>query len=127
MKIVFVIIIFFHGLVHLLYIGQNKRYFKTQPDLAWPLDSWILSNLFNSNTISLIASISMGLLSLIFIISGFGLFIWQYWWRPSLLCAGIFSSIFYFLLWDGKFKRLHDQGIFGIVVNILLIVFLFIY
>ena len=121
------IIIFFHGLVHLLYIGQNKRYFKTQPALAWPLDSWILSNLFNSNTISLIASISMGLLSLIFIISGFGLFIWQYWWRPALLSAGIFSSIFYFLLWDGKFKRLHDQGIFGIVVNILLIVFLFIY
>lgn len=43
------------------------------------------------------------------------------WWKEAVLLSAFISSIIFILLWDGKMKRLDDQGGIGILINVAII------
>lgn len=126
MKIVFGVFLILHGLVHLLYMGQSWRLFELVPGLAWPDGSWTFSKLFGNETTRLLAALVCIVAAVGLVISGVGVFAEQSWWRSAMAAAVVVSSIGYFLLWNGKFQALHDQGAIGILINLALLVAAFV-
>ncbi|MBN1266154.1 MAG: hypothetical protein JXA25_11715 [Anaerolineales bacterium] len=122
MRILMVIILFLHGMVHLLYAGHSKRIFEMVPGLAWPEGSWLLNRL-PSETVRLLAVILLITADSLFTISGAGLLLQTNWWRIALVSAAVFSSSVFAVLWDGKMDNLPGKGAVGIVINLGLILF----
>lgn len=107
-----------HGLVHLLYAGQSRRLFELRPKMVWPDGSWAFSRLLGDESTGLLASISLVLAALGFVAGGGGLAIQQPWWRPVIVCSAAFSTLLFFLLWDGKLQALADKGGVGLLINL---------
>jgi len=70
----------------------------------------------------LLASISLVLAALGFLVGGLGLAIQQPWWRPVIVGSATFSILLFFLLWDGKLQALDDKGGVGILINLAILV-----
>ena len=111
-----------HGLVHLLYVGQSQRLFELRPKMVWPDGSWVFSKLLGDESTRLLASISLVLAALGFLVGGLGLAIQQPWWRPVIVGSATFSILLFFLLWDGKLQALDDKGGVGILINLAILV-----
>ena len=107
-----------HGLVHLLYLGQSARYFELQPGMIWPDGAWAFSKLFAAPTVRAMASISLVVAAIGFILAGSGIFLKQAWWRPVAVSVAVFSSALYLLLWDGALQNLDNKGWIGILINL---------
>ncbi|UCC89495.1 MAG: hypothetical protein JSV81_09335 [Anaerolineales bacterium] len=107
-----------HGLVHLLYFGQSRRFFELQPGMLWPDGSWAFSRLLGDQATRLLASIACLLAAIGFVAGGFGVLVSQSWWRPIILGAATFSTVVYVLFWDGRPQKLHDKGAIAILINI---------
>jgi len=107
-----------HGLVHLLYAGQSRRLFELRPKMVWPDGSWAFSQLLGDESTRLLASISLVLAALSFVVGGVGLAIQQPWWRPVIVFSAAFSTILFFLLWDGRLRALADKGGVGLLINL---------
>lgn len=107
-----------HGLVHLLYFGQSRRFFELQPGMLWPDGSWAFSRLLGDQATRLLASIACLLAAIAFVAGGFGVLVSQSWWRPIILGAATFSTVVYVLFWDGRPQKLHDKGAIAILINI---------
>lgn len=112
------VFIVLHGLVHLLYFGQSARFFELQPGLDWPDAAWAFSSYLGSETTRMLANILLVVAALLFIGSGAGVLFKQTWWRLAVIAAAVFSTVLYFLLWNGKFERLADNGWVGILINL---------
>jgi len=111
-----------HGLVHLLYVGQSQRLFELRPKMVWPDGSWVFSKLLGDESTRLLASISLVLAALGFLVGGLGLAIQQPWWRPVIVGSATFSILLFFLFWDGKLQALDDKGGVGILINLAILV-----
>jgi hypothetical protein len=107
-----------HGLVHLLYFGQSARYFELQTGMLWPDGSWAFSKILSEETVRLLASVFLVLAAIGFVASGAGIFVTQAWWRPVVVGAATFSSVFFILFWDGALQNLDDKGGVGILINV---------
>jgi hypothetical protein len=46
----------------------------------------------------------------------------QAWWRPVLVSAAAFSAVVYILFWDGKMRRLDNQGGIALLINLAILV-----
>lgn len=112
------VFIVLHGLVHLLYLGQSARIFELQPGMDWPDGAWLFSNLLSAETTRMLANILLVVAALMFIGGGAGVLFKQAWWRLAVIAAGVFSTGVYFLLWNGKFELLADNGWVGILINL---------
>ena len=102
-----------HGMVHLLYAGQSWRLFELRSEMTWPDSSWASSKLLGDPTTRLLATVFLVLAALGLALSGLGLFFRTDWWRSVVIGSTVFSSILFFVLWDGKFHALADQGGLG--------------
>ena len=122
LTIVMGILFVLHGLVHLLYVGQSQRLFELRPKMVWPDGSWVFSKLLGDEFTRLLASISLVLAALGFLVGGVGLAIQQPWWRPVIVGSATFSILLFFLLWDGKLQALDDKGGVGILINLAILV-----
>ena len=122
LTIVMGILFVLHGLVHLLYVGQSQRLFELRPKMVWPDGSWVFSKLLGDESTRLLASISLVLAALGFLVGGLGLAIQQPWWRPVIVGSATFSILLFFLLWDGKLQALDDKGGVGILINLAILV-----
>ena len=111
-------IILLHGLVHLLYLGQSTRSFELQPGMVWPDGSWVFSRLVGDGATRTLASIFLILAASGFLVGGAGLFAKQDWGRLVVVASAIFSAVTYFLLWDGRFSNLANNGWVGIFINL---------
>ena len=118
MKYIFGIFIILHGLVHLLYYGQSARYFELKTGMLWPDGSWVFSRFLGNEIVRNLASISLILAALGFIVGGVGILAGQTWWRAVVVGAATFSSILYILFWDGRMQNLDAQGAIGILIYI---------
>ena len=121
-QFIFGVFIVLHGLVHLLYLGQSARRFELRPGLVWPDGSWAFSKLLGNKITRNLASISCAVAAIGFVASGGGILIGQTWWQPVVVATAAFSSVAFFLLWDGKLQRLNDQGAIGILINLAILV-----
>ena len=118
MKYIFGIFFMMHGLVHLLYYGQSARYFELKTGMLWPDGSWVFSRFLGNEIVRNLASISLILAALGFIVGGVGILAGQTWWRVVVVGAATFSSILYILFWDGRMQNLDAQGAIGILIDI---------
>jgi hypothetical protein len=121
-RIIFSVFIVLHGLVHLLYFGQSRKFFELQPGMVWPDGSWAFSKLVGDETARLLASLFLVLAAGGFVVGGVGLLLGQGWWRPMVVSTATFSSIIYILFWDGAWQRLHDKGAIGLLINMAILV-----
>ena len=122
MRYLFGIIIVLHGLVHLLYFGQSKKYFELKPRMLWPAGSWVFSRLLGNEAARNLASISLILAAMGLIFGGIGILASQAWWRPVVVAAAAFSSIVYLVFWNGSMQNLDTQGAIGILINAAILV-----
>ena len=107
-----------HGLVHLLYFGQSGRLFELQPGMAWPDGSWAFSKLLRDKATRWLASASCILVAIGFAVSGTGIIVGWAWWHPLVVCVAAFSTSLFILFWDGKIRKLDDQGGIALIINI---------
>jgi hypothetical protein len=116
------VFILLHGLVHVLYAGHSRRLFELQPDMSWPEGSWLFSRFLGVDGTRMLASITYLLAALGFAAGGVGLLLGQAWWRPLVVASAAFSSVLMLLLWDGGRRKLADQGLFGLLINLAILV-----
>ena len=106
-----------HGLVHLLYFGQSRRLFELQPEMVWPDGSWALSRLFADRSTRFLASVACALAALGFAAAGVSLLLIQGSWRPIVVSVAAFSTVVFVILWNGRPKKLAEQGAFAVLLN----------
>jgi hypothetical protein len=116
------VFIVLHGLVHLLYFGQSRRFFELQPRMVWPDGSWAFSKLLGDEATRLLASISCVLAAIGFVAGSTGILVGQAWWRPVVVGSAAFSAVIFILFWDGKMRKLDDKGGIGLLINIAILV-----
>lgn len=116
------VFIVLHGLVHLLYFGQSRRLFELQTGMVWPDGSWVFSRFLGDEATRLLASISCLLAAVGFVAGGIGILVEQPWWRPVVVGAAAFSALVFILFWDGKLKKLDNQGGIGLLIDIAILV-----
>jgi hypothetical protein len=121
------IIVILHGLVHLLYFGQSRRFFELQPGMTWPDGSWALSKLLGNEATRTLASALCILTAIVFFAGGIGMFAKSGFWRPLVISGVVLSTFAYLLLWDGKLKGLDHQGGIGILINLAILASLVIF
>ncbi|RPJ44270.1 MAG: hypothetical protein EHM21_10410 [Chloroflexi bacterium] len=122
LRIIAGIFLILHGLVHLLYAGQSRRYFELRPGMVWPDGAWAFSRLIGNETIRTLAGILLVLATLSFVVGGLGLLFQQAWWRPVTTGAAVLSSAIFLLFWNGKFQALDAQGGFALLINLAILV-----
>ena len=121
-RIIFGIFIVLHGLVHLLYVGQSQRAFELQPGLTWPDGAWAFSRIVGDEASRKLASVFLVLATIGFIAGGVGILAGQAWWRSPVVGSAVLSAVLYILLWNGQVQRLDDQGAFGILINVAILI-----
>jgi len=117
MRFIVGILVILHGLVHLLYFGQSRRFFELQSGMLWPDGSWAFSGLLGLEGTRWLAGISCALAGLGFVAAGAAILLGQAMWRPVIVASAIFSAAIFVLLWNGKAQNLDDQGLFAILIN----------
>ena len=122
MQLIFGAFLVLHGLVHLLYLGQSARRFELSSGLTWPDGSWAFSKLLGDATTRTLASIACIIAAIGFITGGAGVLFSLTWWRPVVVAIAIFSTMVYVLFWDGKLRRLPDQGAVAILINLAILI-----
>ena len=114
-----------HGMVHVLYFGQSARSFELQPGMDWPDDSWAFSNLLKIDTSRKLAGIELILAALLFVAGGMGFLFKQEWWHSFVIAGSVFSTLIFFLFWNGRLENLHNNGWVGILINLVLLAALY--
>ena len=122
---IFGVFIVLHGLVHLLYFGQSARLFALQPGMTWPDGSWSFSKLIGNKSARLVASVACVLAAFGFVVGGIGILMKQVWSHPVVVGSAVFSAVFFAMFWDGKMQKLADKGLFGILINLAILIALF--
>jgi hypothetical protein len=118
MKVFIGIFIILHGLVHLFYFAHSKRIFELRPGMEWPDNSLALSKFMGIKTIRDFTSLICSLVAVAFVISGIAYLAKAAWAINLAIISVFFSSLLFILLWDGRFKKLDNQGAIAILINI---------
>ena len=112
-----------HGLVHAMYVGQALRWFELREGMTWP-DGAVLLPVFSNTTLHVVAAFTIGLASLALVVGGAGIALDAGWGRPVTLVAAIAASVFHVLLWNGDIRTAADQGLYGVIINIVIVVWI---
>jgi len=118
------IVLVLHGLVHLLYVGQSLRKFELAAGMVWPIDSWLFKNRVDGATTQIWIAVSLAIAALGFAAAGFGSLLHWSWWQLAAVASAAFSILIFITAWDGRFKGLSDQGGFGMLIDLAVIVLL---
>jgi hypothetical protein len=114
-----------HGGIHLLYFGHSQRYFELVEGFRWPEDSWLLSPLTGVKTLLTTAGVLLLVSGLLLGASGAAYLFRQSWGEFALTAGALWSSLTYLTLWDGKGRQLPDQGLIGVLINLVLLAYAF--
>ena len=112
-----------HGLVHAMYVGQALRWFELREGMTWP-DGAALLPVRSNTTLHVVAAVTIGSSSLALVVGGVGIALDAGWGRPVTLVAAIAASVFHILLWNGDIRTAPDQGLYGVIINILIVVWI---
>ncbi len=112
-----------HGLVHFLYLGHSMRLFELSPGMVWPDQSWLFSDRLNPEGIRRLASGASLLAGLGFVVGGLAALFQTNWWRLVVIVAALFSTDLYLLFWDRRVRKLPDQGLIAVLINIAVFIF----
>jgi hypothetical protein len=123
MRIAAGVFIALHGLVHAMYVGQALRWFELREGMTWP-DGAVLMQVFSNTALHVIAAITIGVSSLALVIGGVGIALDAGWGRSVTLVAAIAASVFHILLWNGDIRTAPDQGLYGVIINMVIVVWI---
>lgn len=123
MNVIVSIFLLLHGLVHLLYLGQSRRLFELQPEMVWPDGAWTFSLIGRDAAARMVASVSLVIATIGFAAGAAGTLLGQDWSRPVITGAALWSSATFLLFWDGKIHQLDDQGGVGLLINLMILFF----
>ncbi|MAT44935.1 MAG: hypothetical protein CL609_21595 [Anaerolineaceae bacterium] len=115
--ILFGVFLILHGLVHLLYLLHSKRVFQL-PDLNWPDDSKIFKQVISTKARRMLAVILLGISCLGFVIGGIGTLLNFFWVNDWLRASIVISSFVFLIFWDGSGKKLDQQGLIALLINL---------
>lgn len=90
--------------------------------MVWPDGSWAFSKLLGDEGIRSLASIYCILAAIGFLSGGVGILLEQAWWRPVVIGSAAFSAVVFILFWDGKMRKLNDQGGYALFINIAILI-----
>lgn len=122
LRFIIPVFIVLHGLIHLFYFGQSRRFFELQPGMVWPDGSWAFSKLLGNEAIKSLASTSCLLAAIGFVTGGLGLLVGQAWGCLVVVGSAAFSTVIFILFWDGELQKWADNGGVGILINIAILV-----
>lgn len=125
-KILFSVLIFLHGAVHVWYILLIGNIVKYSPDMGWTGKSWLLPGLPVEGFLRISGVIAYGLTVLLFLISVAGILLDKDWYPVLLVVSAIVSSIAILFFFDGCFRMLVQKGMIGLIINIIILVTLII-
>jgi hypothetical protein len=122
MAILFGLFLVAHGLVYGMYAAHAMRLFELKPGMTWPDASWALSGFMGDSTVRLLVTVVFVLVAAGFAVSGAALIFRQSWWQVVAATAAIVSTLLLLLVWDGRLQGLSEQGLFAILINIVVVV-----
>ncbi len=114
----------FHGLVHLMYVGQALRWFELRPAMAWPIGARLLPSGISDGALRSFAAITIGITSATLIAGGVGILLTAGWGGWVTIASAILVSLLHILLWDGDMKTSTDQGLYGVIINVIIVVWI---
>ena len=86
--------------------------------MTWPDGAWAFAKWLTADVTRLAASVLMVAATLGYVAGGVGVLV-RGAWGPSLTgWAAVFSTILFIMFWDGKAQKLSDQGGYGILINL---------
>jgi hypothetical protein len=94
--------------------------------MLWPDGSWVISKLLGDGATRNLASISLVLVAIAFVVGGLGLLLRYHVWRPVTVGTAVFSTLVFILLWNGGLKGLDDQGGIGVLIKLAILVMMLI-
>ena len=112
-----------HGLVHAMYVGQALRWFELRDGMTWPVGARFLPAI-PDNALRISAAIAVGVSSLALVAGGIGIAMGSGWGPTLTFVAAIVLSVLHLLLWDGDAATFPDQGLYGIVINVVIVVWI---
>jgi CHASE2 domain-containing sensor protein len=89
--------------------------------MTWPDGSWLFSKHLGDESTRLFAAVMLALAALGYFVAGSALLFRQEWWHPTVIASALFSTLVFFLLWDGKFQALDDKGVVGTFINMVIL------
>jgi hypothetical protein len=129
LEIVLGLFIIAHGAIHGIYLGHSQRWFEMVEGMTWPDESWAFRGRLPVERIRLLASVGMGLAAAGFAIGGLGVLLDGDWARALVVVMAVFSALVYGLLWDGRLAKpgkMGDQGWYGVLIDVGLVVSVFV-
>ena len=115
-----------HGFIHLLYMGHSLNYFELEKGFIWPDNSMLLSNIFSLQTKKIVAGVLCFIAAISFILSGIFVLIGYSGQHLVSIIAVIISTFLFLAFWDGSRFKVYAQGGIAIIINIIILVFMFI-
>jgi hypothetical protein len=117
------VLIVLHGLVHSLYVGQALRWFELREGMAWPVGARFLSTATDT-ALKISAAITIGISSLALVLGGVGIAVGVEWGQPITLVAAALLSLLHILFWDGNLTTFPEQGLYGIIINVVIVLWI---
>ena len=113
--------IILHGLVHAMYVGQAIQWFELRVGMAWPIGARFLPSEISDGVLRAFAAITIGIAAAALVAGGVGILLDAGWGGSVTVTAAIVASLLHILLWDGDIKTSADQGLYGIIINVVIV------
>jgi hypothetical protein len=120
-RIAFGIFIIGHALIHLMFVGQALRWFENRPGSIWPDGAVLFPSSFPVGVVRAFAVISIGLTGIAMVVGGIGVILQADWSTQVVVGSAVLVSIAHALLWNGDWRTSPDQGLFGVIINAIII------
>lgn len=115
-----------HGIVHAWYVVFSRDWIEDDEGMGWNGRSWLLSGALAETTILDLASVAYSLVALGFVVGGVGYVLGGGWWASAGAGAAVLSTVTIVALWDGRLEQLAAKGVLGVVINLVLLGWLFV-
>ena len=112
-----------HGLVHAMYVGQALRWFELRDGMTWPQGARFLPAIPDT-ALRVSAAITVGVSSLALVAGGIGIALGTAWGPTVTIVAAAVISVVQLVLWNGDMKTFPDQGLYGIVINVIIVIWI---
>lgn len=122
MRILVGALIILHGLVHLMYVGQALRWFELRAGMEWPIGARFLPSRLSDVRLREFAAVTVGTTSLALVVGGVGILLDSEWAPWLTIASATLVSFLHVLLWNGDRKTSPDQGLYGIIINAIIVV-----
>jgi len=114
-----------HGIVHAWYVVFSRGWIEDEEGMGWNGQSWLLSGALAEGTIRDLGSVAYTLVAVGFVVGGVGYVLGAGWWGSAVAGAAVLSTATIVALWDGRLEELAAKGVLGVVINLVLLGWLF--